>query len=106
MATLEEILKHQHVGVQNAIKSRDLESLLGCPGTQIREETNKLRAKGIPVCTSNVGYYYSEDEEEIAHTIAALSSRIKQMQKARRGLRKALKKIEKIKEKNNEKISY
>ncbi len=43
-----------------------------------------------PICSFEGGYYYADTEEELAHTIRQLRSRIKKIAHAERGLTKAL----------------
>ena len=51
---------------------------------------NSLRGDGIPICSSDSGYYYADTEEELRRTIRQLRSRIKKIAHAERGLTKAL----------------
>ena len=74
-----EYLKTYHKGAQSVISSRELEAAF-----HIR------RGDGIPICSSDSGYYYAGTEEELQRTIRQLRSRIKKIAHAERGLTKAL----------------
>ena len=56
----------------------------------IRKIINSLRCDGVLVCSSNRGYHISNDEVEILKTIASLTCRIAQMQKAIEGLKRGV----------------
>ena len=56
----------------------------------LRRLINSLRGDGIPICSSDAGYYYAGTEEELRRTIRQLRSRIKKIAHAERGLTKAL----------------
>ena len=59
-------------------------------GPDLRRTINCLRGDGIPICSSDSGYYYADTEEELQRTIRQLRSRIKKIAHAERGLTKAL----------------
>ncbi len=59
-------------------------------GPDLRRLINCLRGDGIPICSSDSGYYYAGTEEELRRTIRQLRSRIKKIAHAERGLTKAL----------------
>lgn len=84
-----EYLKGFHSGEKRAISSRDLAKAFGISGRAVREIVNRLRVEGVPICSSEYGYFYAADEHELGRTIRQLTSRIKRISEARRGLVKA-----------------
>lgn len=85
-----EHLKDYHSGEQRVVSSRELESTFQIRGPDLRRIINRLRGEGIPICSSDSGYYYASTEEELQRTIRQLRSRIKKIAHAERGLTKAL----------------
>ena len=85
-----EYLKIYHKGAQSVISSRDLAAAFPIRGPDLRRLINSLRGDGIPICSSDSGYYYASTEEELQRTIRQLRSRIKKIAHAERGLTKAL----------------
>lgn len=85
-----EYLKTYHKGAQSVISSRELEATFHIRGPDLRRLINSLRGDGIPICSSDSGYYYAGTEEELQRTIRQLRSRIKKIAHAERGLTKAL----------------
>ena len=85
-----EHLKDYHSGEQRVVSSRELESTFQIRGPDLRLIINRLRGEGIPICSSDSGYYYASTEEELQRTIRQLRSRIKKIAHAERGLTKAL----------------
>lgn len=84
-------LRDNHVGRENAIAGRDLGDEFGLLAPQIRAIVNEARRNGIPICSTNKGYYYSTDPAEIKATINGLYHRIESVLHAIDGLEKALK---------------
>ena len=85
-----EYLKAFCMGEQAAVTSRTLEGAFHIRGPDVRRIINRLRGKGIPICSFDSGYYYAETEKELQRTIRQLRSRIKKIAYAERGLTKAL----------------
>lgn len=83
-------LKDYHTGEANSISSRELERIYGVRGTTIRQMVNRLRTKGVPICSCDIGYYYAETEDEVSRTIRQLRSRIAKIAEAERGLTKSI----------------
>ena len=83
-------LRIYHTGVRSVISSRELEAAFQIRGPDLRRLINSLRGEGIPICSSDSGYYYAETEEELQGTIRQLRSRIKKIAHAERGLTKVL----------------
>ena len=83
-------LKEYHCGELRVVPSRELEAAFQIRGPDLRRLINSLRGDGIPICSSDAGYYYAGTEEELRRTIWQLRSRIKKIAHAKRGLTKAL----------------
>ena len=83
-------LKEYHCGELRVVPSRELEAAFQIRGPDLRRTINCLRGDGIPICSSDSGYYYADTEEELRRTIRQLRSRIKKIAHAERGLTKAL----------------
>ncbi len=84
-----EYLKGFHGGESQSITSRELENAFGVSGRELRGIINRLRAEGVPICSFEYGYYYAAVENELNRTIRQLTSRIKKIAEARRGLIRA-----------------
>lgn len=56
----------------------------------IRKVINLARSEGQPICSSNRGYYYSTNKEDVKRTINSLENRIVAMNKAVAGLCKCI----------------
>ena len=68
------------------VKNREIASALNITEVEIRKLINKARCKGIPICSTQKGYYYSEDKNEIINTIQSLMHRTIAVEKAVNGL--------------------
>lgn len=84
-ASLLEYLK-EHTGESNAVKSKTLETLFRCSGAVIRNTVNDLRSQGFPICSSNEGYYYAQNNSDVRKTLFHLKNRIAGIQNAIAGL--------------------
>ncbi|MDD3229969.1 MAG: hypothetical protein PHE09_12240 [Oscillospiraceae bacterium] len=84
-----EYLKDFRKGESRATTSPELESAFNIRGSELRGIINRLRSSGIPICSFEYGYYYAADEDELNRTIRQLTSRIKKISEAQRGLIKA-----------------
>lgn len=83
---IESYLKQNHIGRDNAVKSKDLECLFSITGSELRRIVNDSRANGIPICSCRKGYFYAATNEETSATIRQLESRIKKIKEAKNGL--------------------
>ena len=90
---LAEHLEAYHTGEAQAVTSRELERTFQVSGPALRKAVNRLRADGVPICSFDGGYYYAETFEELDHTICQLLSRVRNILRAVRGLRKACRKF-------------
>lgn len=76
-----------HVGKQNAIKSKAIIAALkskgyDITGPQLREYVHHLRVdKGLFIAADTNGYYMASNEIERVNEIRSMKSRIKKMQK-------------------------
>lgn len=84
-----EYLKEYHCKEAEAVKSRELGTLFNLTNRGVRNLVSKLRQDGVPVCSSNNGYWYSEDEADITRTIKRLADQVLNMRLAIDGLKKA-----------------
>ena len=62
-------LKEYHCGELRVVPSRELEAAFQIRGPDLRRTINCLRGDGIPICSSDSGYYYADTEEELRRTI-------------------------------------
>ena len=90
MKTFENYMKDEHMGKENAIKSKTLESLFRCKGKEIRHMVNELRCLGVPICSCSQGYFYSTCPSDIRETINHLAGRANKIKAAHDGLGKSL----------------
>lgn len=81
-----EYLKDLHRGEREAIHSCELEELFEITGSQLRYAVNQLRSNGYPICSSDFGYYYAANQDDIDHTIRRLNANVAAMSRARNGL--------------------
>lgn len=79
-------LKENHTTEVDAINAEDLFIIFHIYKQDLRRIINLLRSKGVPICSSNNGYWYSEDINDIDRTIIALFSRIDGINRAIHGL--------------------
>ena len=52
----------------------------------VRKHINEARSRGVPICSCQDGYYYSEDKLEILRTIQSLMHRTMAVEKAVNGM--------------------
>lgn len=88
---LKTLLRKNHYGKANAVKSRDLEAMFGCKGTDIRNCVNLLRSQGYPICSDASGYYYASSMSELGKTMSQLQSRVRNIRLALSGLERSIK---------------
>ena len=68
------------------VKNREISSVLNLSEVEVRKLINEARCNGIPICSTQKGYYYSEDKNEILQTIQSLMHRTIAVEKAVNGL--------------------
>ena len=87
-----EYLKRYHLGEQNAVTSRELETTFNVKGIELRSTINALRRSGVPIASSGNGYFYAATEHEVRATIAHMKHRISGISAAIQGLTQVLEK--------------
>ena len=55
--------------------SKSLEKTIGIKGSEVRSLVRHGRQKGIPICSSNEGYYLAKTYEDVKETTAHLRER-------------------------------
>lgn len=88
--TIADHLKRYHLGEQNAVTSRELETTFGVRGIELRNLINALRREAVPIGSSGNGYFYAATEQEVRSTIAHMTHRISGIAAAIHGLTMAL----------------
>ena len=83
-------IKEYHTGKEKAVPSASLQNRFCISSRTVRRLVNQLRNDGSPICSGDNGYYYAADRKELIASIRQMTSRIKEISKARRGLIKAL----------------
>lgn len=83
-------LKSNCLGLENAMKSTDLEQTLHISENELRRQVNRLRRKNIPICSGSNGYFYALHAGEVVDTILNLDEMMKGLQDSMRGLRGSL----------------
>ena len=79
-------LRSNHHTRSTTALSKQLEAAFSCKGSEIRKCINSLRTRGIPICSSMEGYYYSENADDISGTINQLRGRVKKIECAQNGM--------------------
>jgi biotin operon repressor len=83
-------IKDYHTGKVKAVSSAYLQNRFCISSRTVRRLVNQLRNDGNPICSGDNGYYYAADRNELIASIRQMTSRIREISKARRGLVKAL----------------
>ena len=83
-------IKKCHTGKEKAVPSAFLQSRFCISSRTVRKLVNQLRNDGNPICSGDNGYYYAADRKELLASIGQMTSRIREIAKAKRGLVKAL----------------
>ncbi len=83
-------IKEYHTGTSKAVPSAYLQSRFCISSRTVRKLVNQLRNDGNPICSGDNGYYYAADRKELLVSIGQMTSRIREIAKAKRGLVKAL----------------
>lgn len=85
-----EYLKTFCSGRCNAARSAKLEQVLHLSGTELRKLVNRMRRKGIPICSSRDGYYYPRNAGDVCTTIQQLEAMIAGLRAAVGGMVQSL----------------
>jgi len=56
----------------------------------VKKISQSIKNDGNPICSGDNGYYYAGDRKELLASIGQMTSRIREIAKAKRGLVKAL----------------
>ena len=83
-------IKKCHTGKEKAVPSAFLQSRFCISSRTVRKLVNQLRNDGNPICSGDNGYYYAADRKELLASIGQMTSRIREIAKAKRGLVKSL----------------
>ena len=77
-------------GVDNPIKSHQIEKILAVSGAVVRGAVSFLRDNGHAVCSGSRGYYYDYTGKETKKTIAHLRQRAQRMLNVANKLEKSI----------------
>jgi biotin operon repressor len=83
-------LKNYCYGREKAVRSAELERILGISGTDLRKLINRLRRKGVPIGSGPEGYFYIRTAAEACATIRQLERMVQGLNADIRGLNQAL----------------
>ena len=72
------------------VLSKELQQHFHVDGRQVRRSVHDARCNGVPICISDDGYFYSEDDADIRRTMLTLESRSREISEAAEGLRRLL----------------
>ncbi len=75
MTTKQRIHKYllNHKGESNAVHLKDLERAIQIEPRTIRRHINDLRQSGVPICSSDKGYWIGKSPSEVVKTVKRLS---------------------------------
>ena len=71
---IEAFLRDHHMGEEKAVRSKDLEALFKISERTLRRCIKKLREEEVPICSSNAGYFYARNQEEVKRSAAFLGN--------------------------------
>ena len=83
-------LRENHTNEADAVNAGNLCLLFHIHKQDLRRLINYLRTTGLPICSSNSGYWYSESTVDVQNTLTALKSRIEGINRAIGGLEEYL----------------
>ena len=75
-----------HGSIDKPVHNKEIAAHLLTNEVNIRKKINEARSKGIPICSCDKGYYYSENKSEILATIQSLMNRTMAVERAVSGL--------------------
>ena len=84
-------LKHNHISEDTALRAKDIRELFHIRDKHVRTMVSRLRQEGEPICSSDAGYWYSKDPEDIEKTLRRLEGQVRNMNYSIEGLKQALK---------------
>ena len=87
---LKSYLKDHCLGRKRIISGAALEKVLHMSGNALHRNVNRLRQDGVPIASSEHGYFYAEHAGEVYATIVRLRKMVSTMEKAIAGLEDAM----------------
>ena len=78
---MENIENYLHEGKVNAVKSSDLEKLLGVDHRTLLKAISRERLQGALICACKDGYYLPADDNEVIHYVTRAEKRALQEMK-------------------------
>lgn len=75
---------------EKSVTGKDIANHLGITDVEVRRQVSEARSAGIPICSTQYGYYYSDDRTEIQKTVDFLRRRISSQERAISGLSELL----------------
>lgn len=84
---IQEYLQEFHKSEGKAVSAGDLATLFNLTKRSLRSVITELRKEHYPICSSNYGYWYSTDQEDIDKTVRRLETQADNMNRAVEGLR-------------------
>lgn len=78
------------LGRRGTIGGRELAGKMGVSENELRRRVNRLRQQGVPIASSQTGYFYAATAGEVYATIRSLRGMAKGLEVAIAGLEKAL----------------
>lgn len=75
-----------HGSVDAPVTNAEICQSLKLSQQSVRRHINEARSKGVPICSCNDGYFYSEDKFEILRAIQSLMHRTMSVEKAVNGM--------------------
>lgn len=78
------------LGRRGTIGGRELAGKMGVSENELRRRVNRLRQQGVPIASSQAGYFYAATAGEVYATIRSLRGMAKGLEVAIAGLEKAL----------------
>ena len=83
-----ETLQNWHTCEATALPGKELATRFNTTRRGVRMVVTRLRQEGYPICSSDNGYWYGKDAEDIEKTARRLESQIHGMSLAIDGLRR------------------
>lgn len=83
-------LKENHAGQRRAICGRMLAGKMQTSENELRRRINRLRQQGVPIASSQAGYFYAINAGEVYETIRSLRRMAAGLEAAVKGLESAL----------------
>lgn len=88
MTTEQKINKylHNHKGELNAVHCKEMVRIFHLNPRTIRRSINNLRKSGVPICSSEKGYWLGKSPTEVNKTIRHLGHIVNEINNTRAGL--------------------